>query len=135
MGYSRVSAQDQSTNLQLDALAKTGDVRGFSESPPRPAGPPRAGLRFRRHAPGRHPRVWRLDMLTRSLKQLIETVEFVDGEGIGFLDLQPGGSRKSLPRRTKRVPKPLMSPRRPRESEYNHWIIMEPVRGFEPRTY
>ncbi len=84
----RVSTQDQSTNLQLDALAKVGCARVFSESA---SGAQRDRPELARALdymrPGDTLVVWKLDRLARSLKQLIETVESLEGKGIGFRSL------------------------------------------------
>jgi DNA invertase Pin-like site-specific DNA recombinase len=88
VGYARVSTQDQSTNLQLDALAKAGCTRVFSESA---AGAQRDRPELARALgymrPGDTLVVWKLDRLARALKQLIETVEALEGKGIGFRSL------------------------------------------------
>jgi DNA invertase Pin-like site-specific DNA recombinase len=88
VGYARVSTQEQSTNLQLDALARAGCGRVFSESA---SGAQRErpelarALDYMRR--GDTLVVWKLDRLARSLKQLIETVESLEGKGIGFRSL------------------------------------------------
>ena len=88
IGYARVSTQDQSTNLQLDALNKAGCSRVFSESA---SGAQRDRPELARALdtmrPGDTLVVWKLDRLARSLKQLIETVESLEGKGIGFRSL------------------------------------------------
>jgi DNA invertase Pin-like site-specific DNA recombinase len=88
VGYARVSTQEQSTNLQLDALAKAGCTRVFSESA---SGAQRDRPELARALdcmrPGDTLVVWKLDRLARSLKQLIETVESLEGKGIGFRSL------------------------------------------------
>jgi len=88
IGYARVSTQDQSTNLQLDALNKAGCTRVFSESA---SGAQRDRPELARALdymrPGDTLVVWKLDRLARSLKQLIETVESLEGKGIGFRSL------------------------------------------------
>jgi DNA invertase Pin-like site-specific DNA recombinase len=88
IGYARVSTQDQSTDLQLDALAKAGCSRVFSESA---SGAQRDRPELARALdymrPGDTLVVWKLDRLARSLKQLIETVESLEGKGIGFRSL------------------------------------------------
>jgi DNA invertase Pin-like site-specific DNA recombinase len=75
VGYARVSPQDQSTNLQLDALAKAVCARAFSESAcgtQRDCPELARALDYSR--PGDTLVVWKLGCLARSLKQLIETV-------------------------------------------------------------
>ena len=88
IGYARASTQDQSTDLQLDALNKAGCSRVFSESA---SGAQRDRPELARALdymrPGDTLVVWKLDRLARSLKQLIETVESLEGKGIGFRSL------------------------------------------------
>ena len=88
IGYARVSTQDQSTDLQLDALTKAGCARVFSESA---SGAQRDRPELARALDSMRPGdtlvVWKLDRLARSLKQLIETVEALEGKGIGFRSL------------------------------------------------
>ena len=99
IGYARVSTQDQSLDLQKDALSKAGCERTFEDTV--------SGARAER--PGltdalSHLRrgdilvVWRLDRLGRSLKNLIEVTQDLDRKGIGLRSLQeqidtttPGG--------------------------------------------
>ena len=88
IGYARVSTQDQNPELQLDALARAGCERVFTEKASgaqreRPL--LRAALEYMRD--GDTLVVWKLDRLARSLKQLIETVEALARCGIGFLSL------------------------------------------------
>ena len=88
VGYARVSTQDQNPALQLDALTAAGCERLFVEKASgaqreRPAlGEALAFMRA-----GDTLVVWRLDRLARSIKQLIETVEGLDGRGIGLRSL------------------------------------------------
>jgi DNA invertase Pin-like site-specific DNA recombinase len=88
VGYARVSTQDQNPALQSDALTEAGCKKLFVE---KASGAQRErpalgeALGFMRA--GDMLVVWRLDRLARSLKQLIETVEELDGRGIGLRSL------------------------------------------------
>src|SRR5918998_6762537 len=87
-GYARVSTDDQTLNLQLDALNAAGCAQIFTD---RVSGAKaeRPGLT---NALG-HLRdgdtlvVWRLDRLGRSLPHLIETVTALAERGVGFQSL------------------------------------------------
>lgn len=88
VGYARVSSQDQSPALQLDALKAAGCERVFAEKASgaqrdRPA--LSAALSYMRE--GDSLVVWKLDRLARSLPQLIETVARLDDAGVGLLSL------------------------------------------------
>jgi DNA invertase Pin-like site-specific DNA recombinase len=88
VGYARVSTQDQKPQLQLDALKAAGCGRIFEEKASG-AQRERLGLKdaleFLRE--GDTLVVWRLDRLARSLRQLLETVELLEGRGIGLRSL------------------------------------------------
>ena len=89
IGYARVSTQDQSMDLQKDALVKSGcqevfeDIISGSKSD-------REGLDklLKYVRPGDTVVVWKLDRLGRSLKHLIELVQIFNERGIGFKSLQ-----------------------------------------------
>ncbi len=88
VGYARVSTQDQTPALQLDALKAAGCERVFHE---KASGAQRdrpelaAVLDYMRA--GDTLVVWKLDRLARSMKQLIETVEKMETRQIGFRSL------------------------------------------------
>jgi len=88
IGYARISTQEQSPDLQLDALQQAGckkileeKVSGAKRDRPQLA----EALKYMRS--GDVLVVWKLDRLARSLKQLIETVENLEKQGIGFRSL------------------------------------------------
>jgi DNA invertase Pin-like site-specific DNA recombinase len=85
IGYARVSTQDQTLNLQLDALEKIGCSKIFTDTASG-SSTDRKGLEealeFVRE--GDMLVVWRLDRLGRSLKHLIETITILSSKGIGF---------------------------------------------------
>lgn len=88
VGYARVSTQQQTTDLQTDALTRAGCERIFTEkaSGARTDRPElRAALDYMRQ--GDVLVVWRLDRLARSLKQLIQTAEDLEKRGIGLRSL------------------------------------------------
>jgi DNA invertase Pin-like site-specific DNA recombinase len=88
IGYSRVSTQDQNPELQLDALKQVGCECIFEEkaSGARRDRPELAeALKYMR--PEDTLVVWKLDRLACSLKQLIETVEHLEKQRIGFRSL------------------------------------------------
>jgi DNA invertase Pin-like site-specific DNA recombinase len=88
IGYARVSTQDQNPQLQLDALKAAGCGRVFVErasGAQRERPELRAALGYMRS--GDTLVVWKLDRLARSLKQLIETIESLDADKIGFRSL------------------------------------------------
>jgi DNA invertase Pin-like site-specific DNA recombinase len=91
IGYARVSTLDQNPELQLDALKQACCERIF-EDKASGAKTERPGLtealRFVRS--GDSLVVWRLDRLGRSLKHLIEVVEQLETQGVGFVSLQEG---------------------------------------------
>ncbi len=88
IGYARVSTDDQNLHLQKDALSEAGCERIFEDH--------QSGAKANR--PGltealSHLRegdilvVWRLDRLSRSLKELIEIVGRLDEQSIGLKSL------------------------------------------------
>jgi DNA invertase Pin-like site-specific DNA recombinase len=89
VGYARVSTDDQNLNLQMDALDQAGCEQIFEDK--------LSGAKAER--PGLHQAlqytragdtivVWRLDRLSRSLKELIEMVTLLESKGIGLKSLQ-----------------------------------------------
>ena len=89
VGYARVSTDDQNLNLQRDALDQAGCEQIFKDQ--------LSGAKAER--PGLHQAlqyartgdtivVWRLDRLSRSLKDLIEMVTLLESKGIGLKSLQ-----------------------------------------------
>src|SRR5213080_1412412 len=88
IGYARVSTQDQTLNLQKDALEKIGCTKIFTDTA--------SGTKAERNGleealeyvrEGDTLVVWRLDRLGRSLKHLIETISQLDTRKIGFKSL------------------------------------------------
>jgi DNA invertase Pin-like site-specific DNA recombinase len=89
IGYARVSTADRNLNLQTDALMASGCDKIFTDTKSG-AKSERPGLaealNFMRQ--GDTLVVWKLDMLGRSLKYLIETVITLQKEQKGFRSLQ-----------------------------------------------
>lgn len=88
LGYARVSTDDQHLNLQHDALSQAGCDQLFDDHGSG-ATADRAGLRrvLAYARTGDTIVVWRLDRLSRSLKDLIELVTVLEGKGIGLKSL------------------------------------------------
>lgn len=85
IGYARVSTQDQTRDLQKDALQKIGCTRIFTDTASgslaeRPG--LTEALQFLRS--GDALVVWRLDRLGRSLQHLLETIASLQKREIGF---------------------------------------------------
>jgi DNA invertase Pin-like site-specific DNA recombinase len=89
IGYARISTQDQTLDLQQDALEKAGCDRIFtdkvSSTKAERKGLTEALSHLRR---GDALVVWRLDRLGRSLRHLIDTVTELNSRGVGFKSLQ-----------------------------------------------
>src|SRR5207249_8590917 len=85
IGYARVSTHDQTLNLQKDALEKIGCTRIFTDTASG-AKAERKGLEeaLEYVREGDTLVVWRLDRLGRSLKNLIETISYLNEQNIGF---------------------------------------------------
>ena len=88
IGYARVSTGDQSLTLQIDALEEAGCERVFQDKisgivNTRPN--LNQALNFAR--PGDTLVVWRLDRLSRSLRDLIETVTLLESRGVQLKSL------------------------------------------------
>src|SRR5947208_10006410 len=85
IGYARVSTQDQTLNLQKDALQKLGCNKIFTDTASG-AKAERIGLEeaLEYVREGDTLVVWRLDRLGRSLKHLIETITRLNNRKIGF---------------------------------------------------
>jgi DNA invertase Pin-like site-specific DNA recombinase len=88
IGYARVSTQDQTLNLQKDALEKAGCTRIFTDTASG-AKAERKGLEeaLSYVRSGDTLVVWRLDRLGRSLPHLIATMTALEERGIGFKSL------------------------------------------------
>lgn len=91
LGYARVSTDEQTTRLQLDALEAAGCERTFSEraSGAKADRPVLAEL-LSHTRKGDTIVVWRLDRLGRSLPHLIEIVQQLEAAGVGFRSLTEG---------------------------------------------
>ena len=85
IGYARVSTQDQTLDLQTDALRKAGCSQLFTDTASG-AQRERPGLTkaLSYLRPSDTLVVWRLDRLGRSLKHLIDTITQLQERGIGF---------------------------------------------------
>src|SRR5215203_1762441 len=99
IGYARVSTEEQTLNLQRDALTAAGCDRTYADTASG-AKAERPGLTeaLDQCRPGDTLVVWRLDRLGRSLRHLIETVTALEQRGVGFKSLtesidttSPGG--------------------------------------------
>jgi DNA invertase Pin-like site-specific DNA recombinase len=88
IGYARVSTDDQTLALQLDAFTKAGVAKVFTDTASG-AKADRPGLAeaMAYARPGDILVVWRLDRLGRSLPHLIQTLTDLDGRGVGFRSL------------------------------------------------
>ncbi len=88
IGYARVSTQDQTLNLQRDALEKIGCAKIFTDSASG-ATTERKGLdeALEYVREGDSLVVWKLDRLGRSLKHLIDTISKLNKRKIGFKSL------------------------------------------------
>ena len=89
IGYARVSTGDQRLTLQIDALKEAGCDRIFEDllsgaSNNRPG--LEQALEFARD--GDMIVVWRLDRLSRSLRDLIDTVAMLKGRGVQLKSLK-----------------------------------------------
>jgi DNA invertase Pin-like site-specific DNA recombinase len=89
IGYARVSTQDQTLDLQTDALKQAGCEMLFTDTTSG-AKSDRPGLQeAMNHLRGGDTLVvWRLDRLGRTLKHLIATITDLSDNGIGFKSLQ-----------------------------------------------
>jgi DNA invertase Pin-like site-specific DNA recombinase len=88
IGYARVSTQDQTLNLQQDALEKAGCIKIYTDTASG-AKAERTGLEEALNyvRAGDTLVVWRLDRLGRSLKDLIEKLTGLHTRNIGFKSL------------------------------------------------
>jgi DNA invertase Pin-like site-specific DNA recombinase len=88
IGYARVSTEDQTLDLQLDALQSAGCQQIFRDTASG-AKSDRPGLtRALEHVrKGDVLVVWRLDRLGRSLASLMDLMTHLDSRGIGFMSL------------------------------------------------
>src|ERR671935_1616195 len=88
VGYARVSTQDQTLDLQKDALEKIGCTKIFTDTASG-AKAERKGLddALAYVREGDTLVVWRLDRLGRSLKHLIDTIATLQQRNIGFKSL------------------------------------------------
>lgn len=88
IGYARVSTQDQTPDLQLDALRAAGCGRVFME---KASGASRARPELARAlkalGPGDTLVVWKMDRLARSLRQLIDMLDHLKNKDCGFRSL------------------------------------------------
>jgi len=91
IGYARVSTEEQSLDLQTDALKTAGCDRVFSEKA--------SGASIERKAltellhfirEGDTLVVYKLDRLGRSLPHLLETVSSLEARGVGFKSITEG---------------------------------------------
>ena len=95
IGYARVSTDDQTTALQLDALKAEGCDRIFTDEgvSGAKASRPEWDKCLDHLREGDTLIVWRLDRAGRSMKNLIEVFEELKARGIKFMSIQEGLGR------------------------------------------
>ena len=88
IGYARVSTDDQTLDLQRDALQAAGCKRIFEDT--KSSSADRPGLRdaLAHLRAGDTLVIWRLDRLGRSLKDLIARAEALRNQGVGLKSLK-----------------------------------------------
>ena len=99
IGYARVSTDDQTLDVQRDALAAAGCEKIFAEcASGATTARPELKMAFSHLRAGDTLVVWRLDRLGRSLRDLIAQAEMLRGRGVDLKSLQekidtcsPGG--------------------------------------------
>ena len=86
IGYARISTDDQSLDLQRDALSRAGCEKVFEDRGVSGAVAKRPGLEaaLARVQAGDILVVWKLDRLGRSLPQLIDTMALLGKRDVGF---------------------------------------------------
>lgn len=89
IGYARISTEEQSLDLQRDALERAGCELVFEDCGISGTATKRPGLdaALARLGPGDVLVVWRLDRLGRSQRHLIETVHQLGERQVGFTSL------------------------------------------------
>jgi DNA invertase Pin-like site-specific DNA recombinase len=88
IGYARVSTRDQRLELQIDALRKAGCEHIYQDKQTgRDTERPGLLSAIANMQPGDTLVVWKLSRLSRSLKQLIDTVQLLEEKGIHFKSL------------------------------------------------
>ena len=87
-GYARVSTQDQSLSLQLDALAHYGVDQTFEEKNQVRKNRPQLDDLLKVLRKGDTVVVYKLDRISRSTKHLIELMEHFEAKGIHFVSIQ-----------------------------------------------
>lgn len=87
-GYARVSTQDQNLNLQIDDLLKAG-CQEIAQEKISGAGKQRPALLalLEKLRAGDTLVVWKLDRLSRSLRDLIDLVTLLQKKEVGFVSL------------------------------------------------
>jgi DNA invertase Pin-like site-specific DNA recombinase len=100
IGYARVSTKDQDPRLQVDALEAAGCTRIFVDEGVSGAATfkPQLTAALAATQPGRDTLVvWRLDRLSRSTRDLIDTVEGMKANGIGLRSLKEAAIDTTTP--------------------------------------
>ncbi|HKX79700.1 MAG TPA: recombinase family protein [Novosphingobium sp.] len=92
IGYGRVSTDDQSLDLQIDALKAAGCAAIHTDHGVSGTRRKRSGLdaALADMRPGDTLVVWKLDRLGRSLKFLVDLIEDFEARGCGFVSLTEG---------------------------------------------
>ena len=88
LGYARVSTADQTADPQSDALSAAGCSRVWTDTASgSTTSRPQLDDLLTHLRSGDTLVVWRLDRLGRSLPHLLQTVDDLDGKGVGFKSL------------------------------------------------